>query len=228
MTYFVTEIKQKGADIAYNSEVVAIEKISSGYRLSINDKRGNVFNIEAGLIINCAGLNSDKVAQAAGVDIKKRGYELKYCKGQYFRVINRRKCALISHLIYPLPNIKEGGLGIHATLDLNGSIRLGPDTCYINRDELDYVVDKGKKEFFLNSARRFLPFLDEFDLTEDSAGIRPKLQGKNEGFRDFVIREENDLGFPGFINLIGIESPGLTAVLSIAKYVENIIKNMFS
>ncbi|MBU0899766.1 NAD(P)/FAD-dependent oxidoreductase, partial [bacterium] len=74
--------------------------------------------------------------------------------------------------------------------------------------------------------KQFLPFINEDDLSPDLAGIRPKLQGQDEDFRDFVIRHEEDKGYPGFINLIGIDSPGLTASLSIAKYVQKMIKDI--
>ena len=77
----------------------------------------------------------------------------------------------------------------------------------------------------LKSAKTFLPFLEKEDLIPDTAGIRPKLQGEEEDFRDFVIKEESELGFPGFVNLIGIESPGLTAAPSIAKHVKTLLKD---
>ena len=115
---------------------------------------------------------------------------------------------------------------------------MGPDYYYIDKLDcagqgtrtypvldLDYTVDESKKEIFYNSAKRFLPFLELDDLEPEMSGIRPKLQGPDEGFRDFVIQDEEEKGFPGFINLIGIESPGLTASPSIAKYVNELIKN---
>jgi len=74
--------------------------------------------------------------------------------------------------------------------------------------------------------KAFLPFIEYDDLEPEMAGIRPKLQGPGEDIRDFVIRHERDRGLPGFINLIGIESPGLTSAPAIAKYVESIVNEI--
>jgi L-2-hydroxyglutarate oxidase LhgO len=106
---------------------------------------------------------------------------------------------------------------------MGGSLRLGPDDEYMKSRERDYFVSASKKHDFYTSDRESLPFLGEDDLSCDTAGIRPKLQGPDENFRDFIIKEESENGLPNFINLIGIESPGLTASVAIAKYVKNII-----
>jgi L-2-hydroxyglutarate oxidase LhgO len=168
-------------------------------------------------------LNSDKVAQLAGIDIDRAGYELFYCKGEYFSVGNRKN-KLIKRLIYPVPQPSSGGLGIHATLDLEGRMRLGPDARYVK--EIDYRVNESQRGLFYSSVKAFLPFIESDDLEPEMAGIRPKLQGPGDDFRDFVIRHEHDRGLPGFINLIGIESPGLTGSPAIAKYVESMVKEI--
>jgi len=224
MLYFIRTLKSKGGDIVYNSSVVNMFLKSGGYEVIIEDGNGGNFKIQTQVVINSAGLNSDKIAEMIGIDIENAKYELKYCKGQYFRINNTYKCRLINHLIYPVPERGKGGLGIHATLDLSNSVRLGPDDHYIDRDKINYEVDISERRNFYNSVVDFLPFLEEEDLIPDLAGVRPKLHGENEDFRDFVIKEESDLGFPGFINLIGIESPGLTSSLAIAKYVDDILK----
>jgi len=90
-------------------------------------------------------------------------------------------------------------------------------------ENIDYNVDAGKREIFYESVKEFLPFIEITDLSPDTSGIRPKLQGPDEDFRDFIIKEESGKGLPGMINLIGIESPGLTASLSIARKVKEII-----
>ena len=63
-------------------------------------------------------------------------------------------------------------------------------------------------------------------MTPEYAGIRPKLAGPDEGFRDFVIRDESDKGCPGLLNLVGIESPGLTAAPAIADRVAAILASL--
>ena len=153
--------------------------------------------------------------------IRKSEYKLKYCKGDYLRV-NPGKAGLIKRLVYPVPKRAGAGLGIHATLDLAGGLRLGPDDEYV--EKIDYNVDARKVKIFYESVRDFLPFINLEDLSPDMAGIRPKLQGPGEGFRDFIIKDESDNSFPGFINLIGIESPGLTSAFSIARIVKEMVR----
>jgi len=188
----------------------------------VMDADGEPFAFLCNVVINCAGLESDSIAKNVGIDVENQEYILKYCKGQYFRVSDK-KSRLVRRLIYPVPKSQLVSLGIHAAPDLSGSVRLGPDDKYISRDEVNYDVDISDKRKFYQAAVGFLPFLELDDLAPDIAGIRSKLQGKEENFRDFIIKEESDPGFPGFINLIGIESPGLTAAPAIAKYVRNIV-----
>ena len=76
---------------------------------------------------------------------------------------------------------------------------------------------------FAESIRRILPSINDEDITPDMSGIRPKLQKKGKPARDFVIVNETTRGLPGFINLIGIESPGLTSSPAIARYVEKLL-----
>jgi L-2-hydroxyglutarate oxidase LhgO len=106
---------------------------------------------------------------------------------------------------------------VHVTLDLGGRVRFGPDATYVDR--LDYAIDPEKASRFADAARRYVPSLRSEWLAPDQAGIRPKLQGPGEPFRDFAIEEESASGLPGFVNLVGIESPGLTAAPAIAERV---------
>jgi L-2-hydroxyglutarate oxidase LhgO len=205
--------------IAYNTELIGIDKIKEGYELTVSDKREGSLKFLTGIIINCTGLNSDKVAEMIG--LKNDDYKLKYCKGDYFRT-SSSKAKFINRLIYPVPKEDRAGLGIHATLDLAGGLRLGPDDEYV--EKIDYNIDESKKNLFYESVSTFLPFIHLDDLTADTSGVRPKLQGPNEYFRDFIIKDESDNGLPGFINLIGIESPGLTSCLSIARIVKEMVE----
>ncbi len=222
MEHFLQSAKEKGAMVAYNSETVGINKMDSGYKITVKNINESL-EIKSAVVINSSGLDSDAVAKSAGIDLKKNKYELHYCKGQYFRV-GLGKAKLLSRLAYPVPKPKSGGLGVHATLDLGGGLRLGPDDKYLKNRIKDYSVDETKKQEFYSSAVKFMPFIKEEDLTPDIAGIRPKLQEEAGEFRDFVIQEESNKGLPGFINLIGIESPGLTASPAIAKYVKGLLK----
>ena len=123
-----------------------------------------------------------------------------------------------------MPAPDTAGMVIHVTLDLENRMRLGPSAQYVN--EIDYKVDESQKGVFYQSVKRFLPFIEYDDLEPEMAGIRPRLQGTGDNFKDFVIRHEQDKGLSGFINLIGIESPGLTSAPAIAKYIEHIVNEI--
>lgn len=225
MEYFYTKAKQNGVCFVYNTKVKGIEKKNNSYKIETEDTSKEQFNFTSRIIINSAGLYSDLIAHLAGLDMKKLKYDLKFCKGDYFR-LSSNKSRFIERLVYPVPNQSEGGLGIHLTPDISGEVRLGPDAQYLKENIEGYSVDKNKQKDFCESVRKFAPFINLDDIYPDTSGIRPKLQGLNDGFRDFVIKEESENGFPGFVNLIGIESPGLTASPSIAKYVEEILKTI--
>ncbi|MCK4307225.1 NAD(P)/FAD-dependent oxidoreductase [candidate division WOR-3 bacterium] len=222
MRYFAGVVKSNKGWIVYKANVVGIDKTSNGYKVMIVEDNKEHSSFRTRILINCAGLQSDKIAELVGIDIEEASYSLKFCKGDYFSVGNG-KSNLLSHLVYPVPESDSTVVGIHSTLDIQGRFRLGPDDYYIPEDKLDYTVDESKKEIFYNSAKRFLPFLELDDLEPEMSGIRPKLQGPDESYRDFVIQDEKEKGFPGFINLIGIESPGLTSAPAIAKYVNGLI-----
>ena len=217
LKFFYSQASEKGAYFVFNTEVIGIEKVGTRYKLQIRDREGiSVFTSR--IVINAGGLNSDRIAQLAGIDIAKAGYKLHYCKGEYFS-LSSKYGRLISRLIYPTP--EQAGKGIHVTPGLNGRVRLGPNARYV--EAIDYGVDETQRLAFYNSTKRFLPSIKVEDLEPEFAGVRPKLQGPNEAFRDFVISHEEKAGFPGLINLIGIESPGLTAAPAIARYVRGIV-----
>lgn len=209
-----------GGQIAYSSEVTGIRKIAGGYEITITDAERTSFSFTTRMIINSAGLCSDLVSEMAG--LKDDRLRIRFCKGEYFR-LNPPKNRLINRLVYPVPVHNLEGIGIHVTIDMNGGVKLGPDVTYLDSNVYDYKVTPSKQDAFFRSARKFLPFLEYDDLAPEMAGIRPKIQAPREPVRDFYIREETDRGFPGFINLIGIESPGLTSCLSIANHVRDLI-----
>jgi L-2-hydroxyglutarate oxidase LhgO len=223
MEHFVAKAKDGGAEIAYRKKVVGIENVSHEYKVTVEENDKGKFSFTTRILINCAGLYCDKVAELAGIDLDRAGYRLHYCKGEYFTV-GGGKNRLVKRLIYPVPEVKDTGLGVHVTLDLEGRMRLGPNTQYV--DSIDYAVDRRHKDAFYSAAKRMLPSIEYEDLEPEMAGIRPKLQGPGEDVRDFVIRDESDKGLPGFIDLIGIESPGLTSSPAIACYVADMVKNL--
>ncbi len=221
MKFLFQEARDAGALGVFNAKVTAINYSGTGFSIEVLNNR-EIEEVACRVVVNSAGLDSDIIAQIAGIDTEKAGYGLHYCKGQYFRV-SSAKAKLIKRLVYPVPKPASAGLGIHATLDLAGGMRLGPDTEYMLERNQDYSFNPAKQKEFFVSAGRLMPFLEESDLFADTCGIRPKLQGPGESFRDFVIQEESEKGLPGLINLIGIESPGFTASLAIARKVKSIL-----
>ncbi len=191
----------------FDSPVLDITYDGRGYLITSSREK-----IWSEVLINAAGLEAADLAASIGIDVDQCRYTIYPCKGEYFR-INRKMP--VSHLIYPIPG--DVSLGIHLTIDTGGAMRLGPSAFYVR--ELDYSVNEDHRYDFFNAAARFLPGLRPDDLSPDFSGIRPKLQGPDDDLRDFVIQEESSLSFPGLINLIGIESPGLTSSLAIARYV---------
>jgi L-2-hydroxyglutarate oxidase LhgO len=220
MDHFLHKALAAGAVLYPEAEVEAVERIPGGYRLSV--KRGNEReSLESELVINSAGLDADTIAGLAGLDVDAAGYRQHYCKGSYFSAATR--CAkLVSRLVYPVP--ARDSLGVHVVLDTGGRLRFGPDAEYLPDRRLDYRVDPRKRGAFAEAARRILPEIADEDLEPDISGIRPRLQSRGGAPRDFVIAEEGARGLPGFVNLIGIESPGLTAAPAIAEHVARLLE----
>jgi len=128
MRAFCGLVREQGTDFAFNTEVIGIEKTRDKYRVEIKDREGTS-SFTSNLLINSAGLNSDTIARLAGIDIDQAGYRLHYCKGEYFS-LNAPEGAPVSRLVYPLPEL--AGKGIHITLNLDGNVRLGPNTRYVD------------------------------------------------------------------------------------------------
>ena len=143
-------------------------------------------------------------------------------KGEYFS-LSASKSKLMSHLIYPPPLKNLKGLGTHITMSLEGMAKLGPNAAYVDSKE-DYHVDKNHLEEFYQAAHSFLPFVEKEDLEADMSGIRPKNQAPGAPWADFIICNEAQRGLPNLIDLVGIESPGLTASLAIAEYAVSLMK----
>lgn len=185
-------------------------------------KGSEAYAFRAGVVICCTGLES--VALASRIEgLNKTAIPRQYlCKGDYFSYAGRNP---FKHLIYPLPEANTTGLGIHATLDMAGQLRFGPDTEYV--DQVSYSIDPLKRERFAESIRRYFPALDATALNPDYAGIRPKLAGPGQAPADFLIQDAAGHGVPNLLQLFGIESPGLTASLAIGEKVTAMVRDYF-
>jgi len=210
--------EQRGVDYVFHSRPEHVQKTSEGYRVQIISDKGERTSVDVRYIINCAGLYCDKVSETIG--ILNEEYKIKFSKGNYFRLTGYNHS--ITHLIYPVPVPKLKGLGIHITLDLNNQVKFGPDIEAMSGNIEDYTVDENRWDSFYKAVKSYLPGICPENLTPEMAGIRPRLAAEKD-FLDFIIKEESGAGYPGVINCIGIESPGLTASLAIAEYIKNII-----
>ncbi len=218
---YAAEAEAAGATLVRHTQVVGVTRRAGGYGVSTRGSDGEVGRVECAAVVNAAGLSADALAESAGFDVQARGYRLHPCKGDYFALAPGAPLRL-EGLVYPVP--AGPGLGIHATLDLGGRVRFGPDAEFVSDDSLR--VDPGKAPFFAASIARYLPAMRAEWLSPDYAGIRPRLAGPGAAFRDFVVAEESDAGWPGFVNLIGIESPGLTAAPAIAARVVTLLASV--
>jgi len=213
MRHFLLKAQDAGAIFLWNSELSAVERKDGVYLLRV---KGMADPIPARRVVNAAGLHSDVVAGLAGIDAAAAGYRLHWFKGEYFSL---RQSLPIKPLVYPVPATHS--LGIHLAVDRQGRHRFGPNAFPVT--SLDYDVDLGHRQAFHEAASRYLPGLKIEDLSAGTAGIRPKLSADG-AFRDFVIAEESARGLPGWVNLIGIDSPGLTSSPAIAELAANLLE----
>lgn len=199
--------KTKDVEVQLSSPVLNIDRCSSqGFKLTTPNA---IYNCEN--LINSAGLYSDTVAAMAGID----KYKIYPCRGDYFRFKNPTS---YRHLIYPARKPSDPGLGIHLTLDLAGNAKLGPDAEYVQNPN-DTSTRQNKLQAFADAAQTLLNVDAHMELEYAGYGIRPKIFKSGQPEADFIIKQDQ----PGLINLVGIESPGLTASLAIARYVDNML-----
>ncbi|OWY98721.1 L-2-hydroxyglutarate dehydrogenase [Phytophthora megakarya] len=187
---------------------------------------GEEQEVECDYFVNATGMFApnllDKI-EAPGIE---RTSELplptvpdRFAKGTYFKLSPKNRP--FSHLVYPIPEI--GGLGVHATVDLTGNVRFGPDVQWIN--SIDYQPDSSKAEKFAERIRAYWPEARADMLEADYCGIRPKIEINGEIFEDFYIADKHMHGVPGLVHLCGIESPGLTSSLAIADTVADMLQD---
>jgi L-2-hydroxyglutarate oxidase LhgO len=200
-----------GAMCALRTPVEAIE-VADGARFVVRTGGAEPARLAANLVVNSAGLGAQALARRiAGLDPRWVPPQY-FARGNYFSLSGR---APFSHLVYPMP--ERAGLGVHLTLDLAGQARFGPDVEWI--DQPRYEVDPARADAFYGSIRAYWPGLPDGALQPAYAGVRPKISGPGEPAADFMIQGAAQHGVRGLVNLFGIESPGLTAALAIARRV---------
>ncbi len=206
-----------GVQFYLGHEVSAITKNGQGFQ--VNTSTGKTY--EAPILINSAGLYSDRICKMLGIT----EYAIYPCRGEYL-ILDKRLDGTLSTLIYPAPRKGGAGLGIHLTNTVDGNILIGPSNEYVD-DPDDYactseIIKKLKKE-----GHKLLPELSQSDFIRSFSGLRAKQTPPEvKGFKDFVVESRDDV--PGFINLVGIESPGLTCSPSIALMVRDMVAELMT
>lgn len=199
-----------GASFFLSHRVTAIEKTADGFRITAGRR---LFHTRC--LVNCAGLYAAAVSDMAGVP----GYRIYPCRGEYY-VMDTAAAEYLPAPVYPAPRPGIGGLGVHLTPTIHGGIIIGPSAEYLD-DAGDYATTAPVLDRLWYEARQPVPRLPRGAIIGSFAGIRPKTAPPSEGgYHDFIIKEEPSR--PGLINLIGIESPGLTASVPIGRMVCNI------
>lgn len=206
---------KNGARFFFEHEVTDIKNDGSLYTVTAG---GETFTSR--WVINCAGLGSAKISDMLGI----HGYTIYPCKGEYY-ILDKRVGDMLPLPAYPVPNPKAGGLGIHLTPSVDGNVFIGPSSEYLD-DPDDYAATKETMDMLIEDGSRIFPHLKREHFIRNFAGIRPKLASKSEGgYHDFVIERRDDLA-PHAINLVGIESPGLTSAVPISKEIVRLIEEV--
>lgn len=183
----------------------------------------------AEILVNSAGLFADEICRMVGIN----DYNVHPCRGEYHilskmkRQLEEKETWLLERPIYPIPNEKEGGLGVHLTPAIHGNILIGPSAEYLTAEQEreEYSTTRDVMDKLNEEGVALFPELNIRDCIHSFSGIRPKLASEAEGgYADFVIEESKQV--PGFIQLVGIESPGMTASIPIARMVERMVEEI--
>lgn len=207
MMALAADLEAAGGSIVVATPVTAIAPTGRGLEVVTGGEMPTV--VEAEVVINAAGLTAHRIAAAIPGMPAAAAPRQHFARGRYY---SHSGSVPFRQLIYPLP--EQGGLGIHLTLDLAGRARFGPDSAWV--EEEDYDFDDSARERFVTAIQSYYPALDPSRLQPDQCGIRARLAGPGEPFADFRIDGAQVHGIRGLVNVLGIESPGLTASLAIA------------
>ncbi|HKE35729.1 MAG TPA: NAD(P)/FAD-dependent oxidoreductase [Candidatus Acidoferrum sp.] len=209
----------QGANLVTRAQVVSLEPSGNTIRVGLrigDEEDSQEEKIEARCVVNAAGLYADEVAAMLG----NSSWKIYPVRGEYCEVRGPRS-SLINNLVYPLPHSDGLSLGVHFTKTLWGTFLLGPTATYVEEKD-NYEKNRLPIAAFAESAKTLLPEIEERDLQLGYTGLRPKLAPPtHKGIMDFVITRDPNV--PQAIQLVGIESPGLTAAPAIAEHVTQLV-----
>jgi len=201
------DMERHGGVIAFGSTVETVSAAGGPLRVTVSGR--DSITLEPSILVNAAGLDAIPLAQRIEGVPRDAIPDPSFAVGHYYAYTS---AAPFTHLVYPVP--EPGGLGIHATLDLGGQVRFGPDVRWI--DAPDYTFDDSQRDRFIEAVSSYFPGLEPNRLQPGYTGVRPKIAGPGDPAADFMISGPADHHVEGLVNLFGIESPGLTASLAIA------------
>jgi glycerol-3-phosphate dehydrogenase len=203
-----TDSEAAGAEFAFGNRVIAIDEVDGSYLVSTDRQR-----IRAACLINAAGVYADEIASLA---LRTDQYTIYPLRGEYYEVVTPEKRGLVGRPVYPALPPGASGKGIHVSPRPNGRLYIGPNEMLV-QDKADYTSHKTPPGLFVDAVQKFLPALDERDLRWAYSGIRPRVATDGRSKGDFIISVDRD--DPLLVDLIGIESPGLSAAMAIARHV---------
>ena len=216
MLSLLGDAERHGAMLATRSPVTGITRDSASGIYTVAVGGETAMTLTTLRVINAAGHGACALAAPLLEAGSQPAVVPFLSKGNYFRLSGK---APFRRLVYPVP--EEGGLGVHITIDLGGQARFGPDVEPVSEE--NYTVDPSRSAGFYAAVRSYWPGLPDHSLAPDYAGIRPRIRVGGAVYPDFLIQSQSEHGLPGLVNLFGIESPGLTACLSIASEVNRLL-----
>ena len=214
----------RGASLVTHARVTALEPAQNSIRATVRIGDESVAQnetFEARSVINAAGLYADEIAVMLG----NRSWTIYPVRGEYCEIRGPR-AFLVQNLVYPMPHVHGLSLGLHFTKTLWGTVLLGPTATYVNGKE-NYERARLPIRDFVTSAKVLLPEIEQPDLQLAYSGLRAKLvPPEGKGIADFVITRDPQV--PQAIQLVGIESPGLTSAPAIARYVAPMVSEILA
>jgi L-2-hydroxyglutarate oxidase LhgO len=215
LTSLLGDLESHGGSLATHAEVERVTAAGDAHAVHVR-QGGDAYTVLARCVVNAAGLHAPDVARRIERLDAERLPRAYYARGRYYALRGRSP---FTHLVYPIA--EAAGLGVHATLDLAGRTRFGPDVQWI--DSIDYRFEDEARPQFAAAIARYWPAATPDRLEPAYTGIRAKISGPGEPARDFLIEGPDMHGVPGLVNLLGIESPGLTSSLAIAHQVRSLL-----